>query len=206
MSTTEPVPGGKYLSIELPDPWEPLPLEPDAYAAWLAEKLDTSGLSTEDAHRIEVAFRSTLVEATAEGLVLAAGFVAGLEDPGGGVELVAASAFGAVRPAGELAGKLSTTAWLAALTDADRTKDLSLLRPAEVVMLGDREAVKAVSLDELPADAVGPAVPLFGVTYYVTVADGDAVLALGFRTPCVWLAGDFEGLFEAMAATVEIDI
>lgn len=205
MSTTEPT-TGPHLSIELPEPWEPLPLEPDSYDAWLADKLETADLPADEARQIAVAFRSVLVEARAEGLVFAAGFIAGIEDPGGGVELLAASAFGAVRPAGDLAGMLSTTTWLAALTDADRTGDLALLRPAEVVMVGDREAVRAVTLDELPADSVGPAVPLFGVTYHFTIADGDAILVLGFRTPCVWLSGEFEGLFETMAATLVIDV
>lgn len=195
------------LSLDLPAPWEPVPVDPEPYDEWMSAKLDQTDLAEDARHRLEVAFRSTLIEARSLGLVMAAGFVGALSpEPGGTFEPLAACLFAAVQPAGELAGKLSSVAWLAALADAERDGTIHLMKPTDVVMLGEREAVRAVTLEELPADQFGPAMPIFGVTYYLAVADGDAMLAVGFRTPCVSLTPEFEDLFADIAGTLEVRI
>lgn len=200
------------VAIDLPTAWDAIPVEPEAYAEWLRDADLLRDLPADDARRVEAALRSVLVEARQEGLVLAAAFAQRADsrdadgEPVADPELLTASAFVAVRPAGPAEGALSSVAWLTALRQAELNGDLLALRPPEVVMLGAREAVKSVALEDLPADQNLPDLPLLGVTYYLTVDDGAAVLVLGFRTPCVWFAADFEVLFDDIAATLDIAV
>lgn len=194
------------MTLDFPAVWEEIPTEPDAYTDWVRNTLGSRQLDPDQARTVETALRTVLVEARAAGLVLAAGFVGTVSDESDRREVLTAHAFASVRSAGEMSGKLSSVAWLAALADAERRGDLEVLAPPQVVTLGDLEAVKAVVLDEVAAEDGGPPLPVFASTYYAAIADGTAALVLGFRTPCVWLASEFDDLFDDIAATLRVEV
>lgn len=195
---------GSPFAIVLPDEWTPVPADAAGFAGWLDRQLDAAALEGDDRAEITVALRSMVVEGRANGLVLAASFLTTIDDPAlerSGV--VSAGMYVAVQPSGSIEGGVSTFAFLTGLREAERLGDLDHLRPPEVVELGEHEAVKSVTLDLLTG-AGGAQVPLLGVTYHLGIQDRRAMLAIGFRTPCVWLAEEFERLFDDIAATVEV--
>lgn len=197
--------GVPHLWLSLPDDWQPAPVDPTEVGRWVAEAFDVEGVDSATLHHLEVGFRSMAVEARAEGLVLAAGFVDVIHpEDAPAAQVVGASTFAMVRPAEKLEGVLSSFAWTAALVTAEEEGGLELLRPPETIVLGEHEMVKAVSLDRFPEDSGAPEFVQLAVDYYTSLNDGAAMLILGFRTPCLWLADDFEQLFDEIAATAEL--
>jgi hypothetical protein len=196
------------VSMDLPHPWEPVPVEPDEYARWVKETLASVEGTEEDKHEIEVGFRSLLVESRAEGLVWAAGFCEQIpsETAAGGQRPIAASAFIGIRPAPELEGAMSSVAWLAALRSAEVDGELRALRDAEIVTIGGYEAVKSVAIERLPADQVLPEMFNYSQTYYLSSLEHGLVVAVGFRSPCIWLIDSLEPLFDAIADTLALDL
>jgi len=172
----------------------------------LRSTMADTGLDEDAEHALEVAFRAAIVEARAEGLIMSAGFVEVVETEPDQPQLLAGHVFVVARPAGNLAGALSPVAWMATLAEAERDGDITPLKPPEIVMLGEHEAVRSVEIEELSRSAGEPRLTIFGVNYYLSFGGGHAILVIGFRTPCVWMADAFEELFADIAATLQIDL
>lgn len=189
------------IDLDLPEVWEEASVDPAVAPPWL-ERLEASGAASEQVDRLRVALRTLAVEARAEGLVWAASFLAELDPEAEDAEILAASAFVAVRPPGRLDGVLSSVLWVAALEDAHRRRELRLLKPPTSLAIGDLDVAKGVVLTSIPATEHGPAFDVVDVTYYVTVPECPQIVVLGFRTPCTWVAEEFEDLFDDVAATM----
>lgn len=207
---------GPRVRITLPQDWEQVPVDPEEYATWVSERLEEADISRGSSQPLLTALRSVLVEARGEGLVLAGAYLDVLENEddasvgGAGNEVDQYSIVGAtlsviIRPAGQLEGVLSPFAWEAALRESEAQGNLSLIRQPELTVVGPYDAVKAVVLDEIPADEHFPAVSQLAVDYYASIDNGRAMLILGFRTPCTWLQEEFEPLFDVIAESLRID-
>ena len=206
MTVDSPAKSTSTLYLDLPETWDQVPAEVDDYAVWVRDGFEGLEVSEEDRHALESAFRAMLVEARGEGLAFMASYVGYIQSEEHDTpELLVATAFGAAKPSGNLAGVLSPFAWHTALRDAEHHGDIKPLKLPETVMLGEIEAVKSVVIDTLPADEHGPAVDNLTVTYYAGINDGATVLIIGFRTPCLWMADEFEELFDRIAETVRIE-
>jgi len=191
------------LRIEFPIGWEPTGIDPEGVAAWLDTWL-TGEVDPADRRQLETSFRAMLIEARAEGLVLASGMVDVIQPEGAPVpQVVAASGFVVLRPSGRLEGALSPVAWHTAIRGAEADGILPLVEAPVTFPTDDVDFVKAKVMETLEGGG-GPPVTVFGINYYGSTPDGTNVLTVGFRTPTVWLIDEFEALFDEIVRTVRV--
>ena len=211
------------IALALPSGWNDIPMDPAGYRKYLAQQvlqLRSNGAKRSDVRQVELMGAMVHRLAQEHQVILASNYLAvegqpgedddqGEADPeadptvvmaGVAVSTLRRSDLGTNVP---LMAEILVKAMSEGAPADDSQARYAEIEPPTVCKLGDADAAKLVRLMTVQR-APGEEHKMFTQTYLVSVANGDAVIAMQFSTINFQYAHEFSQLFDRIAGTLRI--